>query len=192
MTTATDIQPERVDIPQDTTPTLEPPVPTTGDYNPEYPGSTEEHPYGLKPDGSAYVRKPRGGPEPTRLPPGWAKASSGSTRSAIRGGMPASESQARAAAALLARANALLGFSVTMLGMPLTAGQLAEANEQFETQAYEALLTDPALCRKILSGGAMSGKVALILAYGMLGASIAPTAVMEIKAKREDNADAQE
>jgi hypothetical protein len=106
--------------------------------------------------------------------------------------MPASESQARSAAALLARGNSLVAFSIGLMGMPLTAEQVAEANEQFEEQAYQALLTDPILCRKILSGGAMSGKVALILAYGMLGASVAPTAVKEIRAHREDYDNGQE
>ncbi len=178
---------EKVDIPPDTAPPTEPPVPATGDYNPEYPGSTEEHPYGFKDDGTPYTRKPRGGPEPTRLPPSWSKSKTPSTRT--RGPMPASESQARAAAALLAKGNSLIGLSLGFAGLPMTSAQLAEANEGFEEQAYEALLTDPALCRKILSGGAMSGKVALILAYGMLGASVAPTAVMEVRKRREETSD---
>jgi hypothetical protein len=41
--------------------------------------------------------------------------------------------------------------------------------------AREALATDPALCKKILSAGATSGKAGLVMAYVMLGATVVPT-----------------
>lgn len=145
----------------------------TGDYDPEFPGSTEEAPYGYFPDGRIRKRRPKGHGKPSPV-------ASGSRRS------PASESQARTAAGLLARMNGLLAMSLGFSGLPTTAESIAESNAQFESMAYEALLTDPALCRKILSAGATSGKTGLIMAYGMLAVSIAPTAFVEIKERRHD------
>lgn len=159
-----DLEFKEVDIPTDTG--------FTGDsgekpYNPEYPDSTPEAPYGYFPDGRPRKRRPKG------------TAKNASKRSA------ASESQARAAAGMLAKVNSLVGTSLMLFGMPMTATQIENANEQFEVFAYEALLSDPALCRKILSAGANSGKAGLAMAYAMLGLSVAPTAFMEIKARRE-------
>lgn len=96
----------------------------------------------------------------------------------------ASESQARAAAGLLAKINSMLGIGLMSFGMPMTAETLIKANEDFENMAYEALLNDPALCRKILSAGATSGKAGLVMAYGMLGVSVVPAAMLDIKARR--------
>jgi len=151
------------DSPQDT------PPPTSGDYNPEYPGSTAEAPYGYKPDGTPYKRRPKG--------TGGASGS-GTVKS------PASDAQAKSAAYLLSRANVIVGISLAAFGMPMTTAALADANEDFEKMAYEALLTDPALCRKILSAGATSGKAGLVMAYASLGVSIMPAARDELRAKR--------
>jgi hypothetical protein len=100
--------------------------------------------------------------------------------------MPASNANAAAAAALLARVNNLVGVSLHMFGMVNTANALVEANEQFEVMAREALATDPVLCRKILSAGASSGKAGLTMAYIMLGAQMTPAALQEYKAKRAE------
>ena len=147
-----------------------------GWYDPEYPHSTPEHPYGYFPksDGTPDFDRPR-----KRRPHGTRKSSgSGSA-------MPASPKQATAAAAILARMNGILGMGLMALGMPMTATQLATANAEFESMAAGALSTDPALCRKILSAGASSGKAQLAVAYAMLGAAVAPTAALEIKTARE-------
>jgi hypothetical protein len=94
------------------------------------------------------------------------------------------ESLARQAAAALAQLNGLACIGLMVVGFPATAGAISERNEDFENQAYNALLTDPALCATILKAGATSGKAALIIAYGMLGVSVAPVAVGELRERR--------
>lgn len=69
--------------------------------------------------------------------------------------------------------------------MNRSASSLASREEAFRIQAYEALKSDPALCHTILKGGATSGKIMLLLAYVTLGLSVAPTAIEELKEKRE-------
>jgi hypothetical protein len=172
------------DLPTDIEPDDTPPVETVigSAYDPLYPGSTPDAPYGYKSDGSPYKRRPKG-------------SSNGVSAPRTVGRMPASETQAAAAAAVLARVNALIGMSLATFGFVETCSQLAEANPTFELMAKDALLTDPVLCRKILSAGTQSGKTQLYMAYGMLGASIAPACVSELRTKRaerkeqEDNAE---
>jgi hypothetical protein len=79
-----------------------------------------------------------------------------------------------------------------MTGYHATASALAEREEAFREQAYAALVTDPALCRMILRAGTTSGKVSLIIAYAMLGAGVAPTAIMEYKSKQLMKEESQE
>ncbi len=157
----------KVDEPPETDDT-----PITGDFNPDYPGSTESAPYGFKPDGTPYLRRPKG---TAKTPASPGAPLLGSSRR---------DKNARDAARLLARLNALIGLSLTVSGMPNTAASLADANEQFESMAYEALVSDPALCSKILSAGTAGGKAGLIMAYTMLGASIIPSARQEIAARK--------
>lgn len=135
-------------------------------YNPVYPGSTADAPYGYKPDGEPYKRRPKG-------------TAGGSSPTSPRR-MPATESQARVAAELLARLNSLVAMSLYASGLPLTSEALNTANDGFREMAYQALLTDPALCRLILGAGATSGKAGLIMAYTMLGLAVAPAAKTEI------------
>lgn len=99
--------------------------------------------------------------------------------------MPAKESEAKAAAALLSQLNGIATMGVMAVGFTDTAGQITSANEGFEEMAYQALLTDPALCRTILKAGTTSGKVALLIAYGMLATSVAPVAITEYRDKRD-------
>lgn len=150
-------------MPQDSPP---PTVSASGDYDPQYPGSTPEAPYGYKPDGTPYKRH------------------HGGRGKSVSKNTPATDKMARTAANLLARGNGLIGIGLMSFGLPLTAAAMAEANDTFEELAYQALLNDPELCKKILGAGAMSGKAGLILAYGSLGMSIAPAAMTEFKAKR--------
>jgi hypothetical protein len=77
---------------------------------------------------------------------------------------------------------ASLGY---VTGFPMTASAIAGAEDGFREQAYNALLTDPDLCKAILRAGTTSGRVALLIAYGMFAGAVAPTAVMEFKERRE-------
>lgn len=156
-------------VPQDEAPVT---VSPTGDFDPAYPGSTPEAPYGYKANGDAYTRRPRG------------TGGSNAAKATGTKRMPATETQARAAANLLGRMNMLITFGVQAAGMPMTAESIMTANEQFEQMAYEALLADPGLCRKILGAGATSGKAGLAMAYIMLGVSAFPAARSEIIAAR--------
>jgi hypothetical protein len=162
------------DVPDDVTATNTGP---SNWFDPEYPHSTAEHPYGYFPlsDGSPDYSRPR-----KRRPHKRGGGSGGVTV----GRMPASESQARTAAALLARANLFLGMGLAVFGLHLTVEMLKDANKEFEVMAYEALLNDPALCRKILAAGATSGKAQLMMAYALLGGSLAPVAYTEFRANR--------
>lgn len=144
-------------------------------FDPEFPGSTPEAPYGYKDDGTPYKRRPGG-----------RRKSTGNKR------MPATDAQARQAANLLGQLNTIIGFSLASLGLPQTGASLTAANDTFVEQAYGALLTDPGLCRKILGAGAQSGKAALVMAYGMLAISVVPTATAEIKTRRAEAAMADE
>lgn len=91
------------------------------------------------------------------------------------------EKLARQAAALLAQVNNIVAVGLTIAGMPGTASAIANANDGFEEQAYNALLPDPALCRSIVRVGGTSSKVSLLIAYGMFTVQIAPVAVMEAR-----------
>ena len=97
---------------------------------------------------------------------------------------------ARQAAAVLSQLNGLIAMGllapVTTIGLPLpqTATALAGAAEGFDETAYAALVTDPALCRLILRGGGASGKVALLIAYGMLAVAVVPVGMAEHKERR--------
>lgn len=168
---ATDMVFESVSIPQDETPPIE-----GQDYDPEYPGSTPDAPYGYKPDGTPYKRRPKG------------TANRGASAGGVRR-MPATEAQAAAAAGMLAKMNQLIGIGFMAAGMTETALAIQSSNSQFESMAKEALLTDPALCKKILGAGATSGKAGLIMAYSMLGVSIFPSAKSEIQQKRAERED---
>jgi hypothetical protein len=168
-------------IPQDEAPDFTPTVADPSDssdprnwYNPDYPYSSEEHPYGYftGSDGSPDFDRPR-----KRRPHGARKdAGTGVTK-----GYPATEKQARAAAKLLAQMNLFIGMGLYAAGLHQTAQELKTANEQFEEMAFNALLADPKLCSKILSAGATSGKAQLTMAYLALGGSLAPLAWQEIK-----------
>lgn len=155
-----------VDLPQDEKPAIDG-VP----FDPRYPGSTADAPYGFKPNGEPYKRHHSG--------------NGGSKGGKSVRNMPASDVQARSAAGVLATANKLLGMALLPI-LPATAVAIVDGNEQFEEMAFQALLSDPALCKKILSAGTSSGKAQLFMAYGAFGMSVAPTALAEVKAKRAE------
>lgn len=98
--------------------------------------------------------------------------------------MPASDAMAEQAASMLGLANRLLGMGLLTLGFPVTATAIGDNNGQFEIMAKQALLTDPKLCKKILSAGGTSASVGLALAYAGLGASVGPALMGEVREKR--------
>lgn len=85
----------------------------------------------------------------------------------------------------LSQLNAMIAVGAMAVQMFQTAKALQEGDEQFRAQAFAALVTDPELCKFILKGGVMSAKLTLALAYGGLGMTVAPTAIMELKDKKE-------
>lgn len=80
--------------------------------------------------------------------------------------------------------NGVAAFLAMIAGMPMTAGAIQERETSFREMCYNALLTDPGMCRFILKAGTNSAKISLTVCYGMFAAAIAPTAIMEIKAKK--------
>jgi len=141
------------------------------DFDSDYPGSTPEAPFGYKADGTPYRRR-HGGRR-------------GSGKSVLGGRRtPSSDVAAKSAASLLARLNSLIGIGLMTAGLTKTAVAIHAGNETFETMAYEALLGDPQLCKKILSTGATSGKAGLVMAYSMLAVSVAPSVKEEIQERR--------
>lgn len=131
------------------------------------------------------------GPKPKRCPEH--KTSKGTAKTPRVAGKDAN--LAAQATGVLVQLNAMIAMGAAALGLFRTGSAIAESNATFETAAYQALLTDPEFCRMILKGGAKSAKVSLALAYGGMGMVVVPTAMQELKerrdAKREadDNAD---
>lgn len=167
---ATDLAFAPVDVPQDEKPALDG-VP----FDSRYPDSTPDAPFGFKPNGEPY-RRHHG--------PGKSTAKGGSR-------MPASDAQARSAASVLGTLNKLIGMALLPV-LPGTAVAITEGNDDFEQLAFQALLTDPALCKKILGAGTSSGKAQLFMAYGALGMSVVPTAMGEIKTKRAERQESED
>jgi hypothetical protein len=89
----------------------------------------------------------------------------------------------------LCQINGFLTIGAMFAGMPATAGAITAAEDGFREQTYNALLTDPDLCRSILKAGVKSGKIALLISYLMLGAAVMPIAVLEFKAKQQERAE---
>ncbi len=96
------------------------------------------------------------------------------------------------AAGVLEQLNGMLAIGLTAVGFFDTAGALAAANGTFKEQAYQALLTDPELCKLILKGGVKSAKISLGLAYCGLGVAVVPTAVNEFREKKAERDAARE
>lgn len=88
--------------------------------------------------------------------------------------------------------NGVAAFLCMIAGMPATAGAIGEREASFREMCYNALLTDPAMCRLILKAGTNSAKISLTVCYGMFAAAIMPTAIMELKAKKAEKLRMQE
>jgi hypothetical protein len=98
---------------------------------------------------------------------------------------------AASAADALNQINSMMVVGGMVLGFIQTASAIAERQDAFREQAYSALLTDPALCASILKAGTTSGKMALGIAYLMLGAGVAPYAVSEFKERKAERDEAR-
>lgn len=99
---------------------------------------------------------------------------------------------AEQAADVLCQLNDLGALGLAAGGLYRTASALSDRSEAFREQAVSALTADPGLSRTILRAGATSGKAALLVAYGMLAASIAPVAMEEVRGIRAEKAAAKE
>lgn len=163
---------EVVETPDDLLDT--PPV-TTETIGDEFPDKCQEPGCGIGIPYSGRGRRPRFCDE--HKP----KRSQGSSTRATGKG---AEQTARAAAGMLGQLNGLIGMGLSLYGLKMTAEQIDKANDQFVESATQALVNDPKLAKKIIGLGATSGKATLAVAYGMMGAAIAPVAVMEMKHKK--------
>jgi hypothetical protein len=97
--------------------------------------------------------------------------------------------RARQASEVLVQVNSFVAIALMLpspFQLPVTASALAAANDGFGEAAYEALLTDPELAKLILRGGGLSGRLALALAYAMLGGSVIPVGIQEFRERRAD------
>lgn len=90
------------------------------------------------------------------------------------------------AAKVLVGINNMLAMAAMAVGLPGTAKQIMVAQEDFEGQAYQALLTDPKFAASILSSGAISAKGMLLMAYGTMGLGVAPTVAEELRVKKAE------
>lgn len=80
--------------------------------------------------------------------------------------------------------NGMVAFLAMIAQFPLTATAIQDREVIFREMCYNALLTDPNMCRFILKGGTQSAKMSLFLCYGMFAAGIGPAFMSEIKEKR--------
>jgi len=105
------------------------------------------------------------------------------------------------AANALSQLNALIGVTLMVPALPIlgdnpaylpnTALAIAKADEGFNAAAFSALQTDPALCKMILRVGSASGKIALVVAYGMLAGAVVPIGIDEYKERKKVSGEAR-
>lgn len=124
------------------------------------------------------------GPKPKYCPDHKKGTRTASPRAGKVTGAPAN--LAAQATGVLVQLNGMMALGLMALGFIDTAGAIAGANGTFEEQAYQALTTDPELCKLILKGGVKSAKISLGLAYVGMGVAVVPTAIVELKEKKAD------
>jgi hypothetical protein len=106
------------------------------------------------------------------------------TRSKAPGTRGSNATLAEQATEALWQINGVAAFLAMIAGMPMTAGAIQDREQSFREMCYNALLTDPGMCRFILKAGTNSAKISLTVCYGMFAAAITPTAIMEMKVKK--------
>lgn len=109
----------------------------------------------------------------------------------------ANDKLASQATSVLCGYNRIASISVDLFGMKETADAIWNGNDEFSNLAYEALLGDPVLAKRIASVTAGSpGMLGLVIAYAALGSSVAGVARAElaerkaVRKAREGNPDA--
>lgn len=94
---------------------------------------------------------------------------------------------AAVAAEVLTQINSMIALALMIAPEPFkmekTGTALSDSADKFKPQAEQALQSSPALARAIARAGGVSGGAGLIIAYGMLAATLAPIAVAEWKGK---------
>ena len=113
------------------------------------------------------------------------KPKSGSRTPRVNGN--ASNTAAQAAKVLVG-INNMMAMVAVAVGFRQTGMQIMAVQEDFEGQAYQALLADPKFAASLLSAGQVSGKAMLGMAYLTMGVGLAPVVAEEMrimKAKRE-------
>lgn len=108
---------------------------------------------------------------------------SSNTTSKVKG---TNEQLAAQALEVLCGFNGIAAFGMRLMRLTETGQAITDRETAFREQAYLALLMDPKLCQTILKSSGTSGIMGLFMAYGMLGAAIAPVAMNEIKALRAE------
>lgn len=114
------------------------------------------------------------------------KKNKGSTARGVGNRKTSNDALAAQASAVLEQLNGVIAIAAMAMGFNQTASAIANGNEAFRETAFEALRTDPELCKLISKGGVKSGKVALGIAYASFGTQVVPVAVGEFKQKREE------
>lgn len=112
------------------------------------------------------------------------KPAKGTTRTKAPGTRGSNATLAEQATEALWQINGMVAFLAMIAQMPMTAGAIQEREQSFREMCYNALLTDPGMCRFILKAGTNSAKISLTVCYGMFFAAILPTAAIELKAKK--------
>ena len=93
------------------------------------------------------------------------------------------------AAEALCQLNTIGAMLAMTAGYWSTGKAITATNDNgFREQAYNALLTDPELCKRILSAGTTSGKISLSIAYIMAGTSVVPYIVEDNKRLKTERA----
>lgn len=121
-----------------------------------------------------------------------AKAANAVNAGERRSATPQDEKAAARAVDALWELNAGGAFLTQFAGYEATAEAIRLTEEGFRERAYQALLRDPELAKRITQSGAMSGKLGLALAYFMLGTAVVPIAAMEMRQKRADKLEASD
>lgn len=141
------------------------------------------------PDGSVCGREsgPYGGrgPKPKKCPD-HKKVASGTRGTRTPRVTGNASNLAAQAAGVLTQLNQIITIGMMAVGLNQTASAMASCADTFHENAYNALLTDPELCKYLLRGGVQSAKVSLGIAYVGMGSIVVPTAVNEIRAKRDE------
>lgn len=134
------------------------------------PGYDPEAPYGRTKSGR--IRK---------RPIGRTSADT-ATRTPVR-----AEKLARQATAAVMQLNGFLIMGTLVSGMPRTSKKYSEHSDEFESQVYNALVLDTAMCEQILKAGVKSGKLMLMIAIlGHIAVGV-PDAVIEFRDRKNES-----